>query len=443
MLRVHADRVHDAVRRLGVDAGTAVDVVEVSALALVDAVAERPEDVPDAVGWWFAAARRAARGAGADRPDLPLGGGVLSADDDQLVLAETLEGLPEDERLAVLLRDAYRLPWSSVAGALGLDEQGAARLTGQARRHAVPLLDDEPAPPLPAHAPTLGAVARRGARGRGAPGDAQAARHVAGCAACTDVRSAQQRVALLLSGLAVVALPPDAREPLLDHVGAEVARRLPPASALELTDQEWDDYDDQPRVLAPLLAVGGVLLAVLLGTGLGVVLSRGAGAVLPSSSGVLPAVTLPPVQPQAPAQVDAGLPPPPPVPAPRTSVFTLAPRSPSPAPVPTAAPSTTAAPTQAPAGPAPAAVQVEPRSGPNGATLRVTGAGWEPGSQVTLDYLDTTGRPTGSQTTATVQDDGRFTASLVAQDPSGTPGRHEVRATSGPLTRSAGYEASA
>jgi DNA-directed RNA polymerase specialized sigma24 family protein len=428
VLQVHADRVHDAVRRMGVDAATAVEVVEASALALVEAVAERPQDVPDAVGWWLASARRLSRGARAARPDLPIGGGLLSSDEDQLVLAETLEGLAEDERLAVLVRDAYRLPWSTVAGALELPDDRAARAVARARLSALPLLDDEPAPSA-LHAERLPALARLGEPGPVRAGDATVRRHVTACSSCTAVLEAQSRVSLLLSGLAVDALPAEARPAVLAHVEGEAARRLPPASALVLTEDELEDWDDDDRVLPPLLAVAGVLLAVLLGLGLGVLLSRGAGAVLPTSTGVLPAVTLPPVEPGEPLQLPADLPPPPPVPAPRTSVFFLPP--PTPAAPPTAQqPDTTGQP----------AVQVEPRTGPNGATLRVTGTGWVPGSRVVVDYLDPNGRSTGSRAMADVDQAGAFATTLTANDPSNLPGRHEVRVSSGETIRSAAYD---
>lgn len=436
VLRVHADRVHDAVRRLGVDEHTAVEVVEQSARALVDAVAGRPEQVSDAVGWWYAGARRLSRGATDEVPDLPLGGGLLSSDEDQLVLAETLEELPEDERLALLLRDAYRLPLSSLAAALGTDEGSAMSLVARARLHAVPLLDDEPAPPLPAHAESLSALARLGEGERVAPADATVRRHVQACAACRAVRDAQERVHLLLSGLAVVALPPAVREDLLQRTEQHARAVLPPRSALELTQEEWEEWEDEQRVLPPLFVVLGVLLALVLGAGIGVVASRGAGAVLPASSDVLPAVTLPPVEAPPPIRLPDDLPPPAPVPTPRTTVFFLPPRTTAPAtPSP---PATTASPT--PTGPA---VSVDPSSGPAGATLQVRGTGWTPGSTVVVDYLDPAGRETGSRVSLTADGQGRIRGELTADDPSGLPGPHEVRATDGRRTRSDTYEVTA
>ena len=444
VLRVHVDRVHDAVRRLGVDPDTAVDVVERSARALVDAVAQHPERVPDAVGWWVAEARRLSRGAAPAVPELPRGGGLLSVDEDQLVLAEAVEELPEDERLALVLRDAHRLPLSSVAAALGTGEDAAASAVARARLHAVPLLDDEPAPPVPAHADGLATLGRLGEGGRLDPRDATTRRHVQACTDCAAVVAAQERVHLLLGGLTVVALPDDVRAGLLGRVEDHARAVLPPAASLVLTEDELEELEERRRLLPPLLATLGVLAAVVLGTGLGVVLSRGATSVLPAASDVLPAVTLPPVEQPAPITLPADLPPPDPIPTPRTTVFFLPPPTTAPpaaAPV-TASPTPTAAPTtQAPAA---ATLSVDPSSGPNGATLTVTGSGWTPGARVLLEYLDTTGRPTGSRATAQVDADGDFTASLVARDPSGVPGRHAVRATEpGGRTRSAPYDATA
>jgi hypothetical protein len=448
VLRLHVDRVHDAARRLGADPEAAVEVVRSSATALVDAVAERPQEVPDAVGWWLAATRRLSRGASPADPDLPLGGGVLSVDDDQLVLAETLEELPEEDRLALLGRDAYRLPFASVAAALGTDEATAASAVARARLRAIPLLDDEPAPPLPAHADSLPALGRLGEGGPVSPRDATVAKHLKACAACADVRAAQERVHLLLAGLTVVALPDDARAAVLGAAEARAREVLPVAAALVLTDEEWEEWDDSPSTLSPVLATLGVLLAVALGAGLGVVMSRGPGAVLPvAANDVLPAVALPPVEAPAPLTLP-DLPPPDPIPTPRTTVYFLPPRrSPAPAapaPAPAAAPSPTSTATATPTTTAAApSLRVAPSSGPDGATLGVTGSGWTPGGRITVEYLDPAGQPTGSRASAVVDADGTFETELVASNPAGVPGRHTVRAGDGSTTRSAPYDATA
>jgi hypothetical protein len=75
-----------------------------------------------------------------------------------------------------------------------------------------------------------------------------------------------------------------------------------------------------------------------------------------------------------------------------------------------------------------------PDGGPDGTTVAVTGTGFAPGDQVRLDYLDPAGVPTGSSAVAVADDTGGITASLAAQDPTGTPGPHTVVATVGDAT---------
>nr|MDP9102253.1 hypothetical protein [Actinomycetota bacterium] len=141
-VRVHADRVHDATRRLGCTADSAVEIVENSALDLVDALRGNPESVSDLVGWWFARARQLGRAAADAEPDLPMGGGLLANDEVQQQLAEALEQLPERERVAILMRDSYALPALSLATALGTTPDAALELVGRARLDLLPALDD-------------------------------------------------------------------------------------------------------------------------------------------------------------------------------------------------------------------------------------------------------------------------------------------------------------
>jgi len=126
-------------------------------------------------------------------------------------------------------------------------------------------------------------------------------------------------------------------------------------------------------------------------------------------------------------------------PPPETTVFDVPPPSPSPLPSPSPppAPSPSATPAE------PLAITLDQTSGPNGTVLTVTGTGWAPDSEVALEYLDPTGQPTGSQTTAIADADGRFTAQLTAQDPNNLPGRHFVRATDGVAVAETGFDATA
>lgn len=444
-VRVHLDRVHDAVRRLGCDPAAALEIVETSAVDLVEAVADNPETVVDAVGWWFARARALGRRVGSAAADLPVGSGVLAADEDQLVLAEALEQLPERERTALLLRDSYDLPAVSVGAALGTDAAGGMELVGRARLAFLPHADDEPAPALPEHQSQLGALARVAEGGPTAPPDATARRHSMSCHQCRSVVEALQRAHLLLAGLTVVALRDVERAAVLGRVDQHAAALLPSAASL-LVDVEQEGDDEDPRFFSPLLALLALLAATAVGVALGLVLiGTNDDALDPreAAGNLLPAVSA------APALSPAPLAAPPPTSAPRpaTTVFVIPdPTTPPPATAPpTTAPPTTAPPSTAPpsTAPPPAAgptLTVAPASGPNGARLTVTGTGWQPGVAVALDYLDPAGRPTGSRATAIPDAQGRFSAVLTARDPSGAGGRHVVRAADGSRTASAPYD---
>ena len=436
VVRVHADRVHDAVRRLGCPVDAAVQVVEESAVDLVEAVAARPETVEDAVGWWFARARGLARRTAASSPDLPLGGGLLAVDEDQEVLAEALDQLPEQQRWALLLRDAYDLPAVSVGAALGTDPDGAMEQVARARLDFLPLVDDEPAPRVPPHQSELGSLARIAESGPVAAADATARRHALSCESCRSLTDALQRAHLLLTGLAVAALPEGERAPLLRRVEDLAYDRLPTAAQVVAAQQAYaleEEEDVEPRLFSPLLVTLSLVLAVLLGLGAGLLLSRSGGVgALVGNGGTAPEdveLLVPPST--APEQLVS--PPPVVAPRPRTTVFLVPPPAPSPPPRPSPPP---ASPT-----PAPLTVTVDPTSGPDGATLTVTGTGWTPGATVLLRYLDPTGLPTGSESSVVVDTTGRFAGTLVAEDPNDLPGEHVVRASDGEVTAEATYEA--
>lgn len=430
-VRVHADRVHDAVRRLGCDPRAAVEVVETSALDLVDAVATRPETVPDAVGWWFARARELAVRLAARTPDLPLGGGVLAVDADQQVLAEALDRLPETERFALLLRDSYDLPAESVGAAIGTDPAAALQRVGYARLAFLPLVDDAPVPDVPTHQTDVGALARIGEGGPVAARDATTRRHALSCDACRGLTDAQQRAHVLLTGLTVVALPEAERTGVLARVQTAAQAALPAhaRSVILHAEQEWDD-EVGPRPFSLLLVLLLPLVAGVLGAGIGLLLTQD-DAVQLTGTGTLPEdarlISPPPPAPSATVS-----PPTLEFPAPLTTVFVIPPPSapPSPSPAPAPAPALE-----------PLAVALDPTSGPNGAALTVSGTGWTPGVQVRLEYVDPLGRPTGPQATVTADARGRFTAQLTAFDPEQLPGPHPVQAAAGEVTAEATYDA--
>ena len=438
-VRVHLDRVHDMVRRLGCGPAEALEVVESSALDLVDVVATQPEAVEDAVGWWFARARERGRLMTARNPDLPLGGGVLAVDDDQAVLAEALDQLPERERVALLLRDSYDLPDATVGAALDTDALGAMVLVGRARLALIPLVDDGPAPQVAAHQDDLGALARLGEGGPVAARDATVRRHALSCASCRTVTDAQQRAHQLLTGLTVVALPEADRAGVLAGVEQAAYASLPSSAALLLRGQEQEELaleQDERRLFSPLLALLSLVLAALLGLGVGLLLSRDDGTteLTGAEGGLPPGVQLLSPSPMAPpvsASPRTVAPAPP-----STTVFAVPPPSPSPLPSPSPSP-VVSAPAQQPA------LSVDPASGPNGTVLTVSGSGWTPAAEIAVEYLDPVGEATGSQTTAIVDGAGRFTAQLTAQDPNNLPGTHVVRATDGVAVAETGFDAQA
>ncbi len=200
VVRVHADRVHDAVRRLGVAPEEAVDVVERSASDLVDAA--RRGELEDPVGWWFARARVLARQvAGTGEDDLPVGGGVLSTDANQTRLAEALESRPERERAALLLRDSYDLPATSVGTVLNLDANSAMEVVGAARLAFLPALLGGPSLSLSGHVVDIASLARLAEGGATAARDATTRRHAQSCERCADAIDAMERSRRLSSTL--------------------------------------------------------------------------------------------------------------------------------------------------------------------------------------------------------------------------------------------------
>jgi hypothetical protein len=64
-VRVHADRVHDLLRRSGCGAEESIEVCESYAFALIDALVNAPETIGDTAGWWFGRALDLGRRLGA------------------------------------------------------------------------------------------------------------------------------------------------------------------------------------------------------------------------------------------------------------------------------------------------------------------------------------------------------------------------------------------
>ncbi len=370
-VRVHLDRVHDAVLRTGCTPADTVEVVRATALALVERSAVEPCSADEAVGRWFADAHASGAQVAGPAP-------VLPEDDRQRDLQSALTALPAEQRLAVQLRDAYDLPLPAVAAALGRDVAGTEQVLTAARA-ALPAAD-------------------------------------------------------ALHDLTVLGLSPAQRDAVLQAVEDLAHRRLPQArprsgsrrvAAVSAVAAPPVHGEPPARLLSPLLAGLSVVLALLAGTGVGLLLARQDGPQPLALAEALPSgVALVTPQPSVTA-----VPSPPTVPQTRPSTqVVVIPPSPLPTPTPSPTPSPTPTPTAAPT------LAVSPAEGPNATSLTVTGSGFAPGDQVRVDYLDTAGVPTGSSAVAVADESGSITTTLAAEDPSGTPGPHTVTATVGDAT---------
>ena len=451
-VRVHADRVHDAVRRQGVAPQAAVAVVESSAMELVESAAQRPAPVPELVGRWFALASRHAQRAGLDDAHLPVGTGPLAEDAQQRLLAQGLDRRSATARAALLLRDAYDLPAAAVGAALDRGPDEAQVAVGRARLSLLPDVFGGAAPSADGHPAGEAALSRLAEGGPPGQPDVATARHLYGCGSCQAVVRAQSDVRRLVAGLSVVALPDDVREQLLERVGGR-ARAVLPAQRDGGGVVGVARTPAPRRLLSPLGIALPLLVAGAAGLGIGLLTSRPPTAVAAPVVHRLP--VSPPALPTLGARASAPV-------RPSTRVFTLRPATPTstpaptttstpaPAPAPTRTPTPTPTPTAPPtsatvrpsatptAGPA---VTVSPTAGAAGDPVTVSGTGWEPGSALTLSYLDGAGQPVGSGARATADGDGTFSVRLGTGEDGSSTGQHRVEVTDGTTTRTATYAA--
>ena len=422
VVRVHADRVHDAVRRLGCAPDVAIEVVERSALDLVQAA--QAADLEDPVGWWFARARVLARqvaGAGQDGTDddLPVGGGVLGGDANQVRLAEALESRPERERAALLLRDSYDLPAHSVGTVLSLDANGAMEVVGAARLAFLPALLGGPSLSLSGHVVDLASLARLAEGGQPAARDATTRRHTPSCVRCAEALDAMERARRLLTGLTVVALPDAEREALLTRIESR-AQQLLPAAVAEEEDADWDDGPHRPYSIS--LITLGMIVALGAGIGGGILASRAHNTSVEAQVRNFDAVTQVPVI-LVPAPTLSPTPFQSVSPLPRV---TYLPPSQTPEPTVTATPTATAT----PSGVNEPTLTIDPTSGPNDTLITVSGTLWTPNAAIDVSYRSQIGT-VGSSVSVQADANGSFTTTIQAHDPNPIPGPHQVAVTDG------------
>jgi DNA-directed RNA polymerase specialized sigma24 family protein len=425
-IRVHADRVHDLLRRSGCGPEESVEVTEAYAFALLDALVNAPQTVGDMAGWWFGRALELARrlGGTAEASDVrphEESTSVLAGTPGEAQVRAALASLPESERTAVLLRDGYDLPPQAVAVALRRDAETTDALVAVGRLHLGAAYDDRTPPDLSGHTgrtPADLAALSRLADGTLVPQRSVGLRrHLSACVACEDTVDALARGRRLAAGLPVIAMPDDAREGMLERVGIRAAATLPTVDEVLLAVEEDDDI--RPAI-SPLIVVFAVVVALVLGVAV--------AALTRSNSSGGESDTLTPLPSVAPVVTPA---------FPTTSVTPSASASGSRSP--SARPSTTATASVRPTSTGSVfvvnpAIVLSPPQGPRGTQITVTGTGWEPGDSVTLRYVGTV---TSSSSTAVASARGAFRVVIAANGL--VPGDYTVRATGSSGSASASF----
>jgi hypothetical protein len=417
-VRVHADRVHDLLRRSGCGVDESVEVCESYAFALIDAVINAPETVGDMAGWWFGRAlelgRRLGRPSG--EPTRADTTSVLAGTSGEAQVRAALASLPEQERAAVLLRDGYDLPPQAVAVALRRDLVSVQALVAAGRLRLVSHYDDRRIPDLTLHDGRMtaepGTLAALADGTLPAPKVVPLRRHIAGCTSCEDAVEMMAKGRRLAAALPVVAMPDDAREAMLDRVTERAQATLPTVEEVLLA---IDEDESAPPVISPIAVVLAVVLALVLGVAVAAATAnRPAGDSValasPQPSSVTPSFSIAP-----------------------------APQSRSPRPRRTTTPSATASATvhtpatnnPTSAAPSATAITIDPVSGPRGTSVSVSGSGWTPGSLVTVRY---SGTLAGSGSAVDVDSRGRFVTQVSAN--AALPGSYTISATDGSQTDS-------
>jgi DNA-directed RNA polymerase specialized sigma24 family protein len=426
VVAVYIDRIHDDARRLGATKGEAVEVVETSALDLLERVRFRPQEVADVTGEWFRSARTLAERVvdGREPPpaaDLPADAprGLLAAAEDDRRTREALAKLSDADRLTLLLRDGADLPEPTVAVALGVAPERVPPLVAHARL-ALDGIDDAAA----AHLEELGRLTRQVDGTLPADQRRSVSSHVGRCPACKSAQPRLSDARARLRSLSIVAMPDIEREAVIGRVTTLARKHLPTAAQLA-GGQRVVGGARGPRLGIVAATLAG---ALVLGTLTGLASGDNDG------SGLASGVHIPTTIDRSPEESES--------PSPSPSPSASASRSPSPSASATSASPSAAATSALPsesvsssASVAPthgtASITLSPTSGRQCTKVTVTGRNWAPGTTVRVSYRDVTGNQVMRQTTATPGADGRFTATLQACDARALPGPHRVLASSG------------
>jgi hypothetical protein len=332
-----------------------------------------------------------------------------------------LDELPDGERAAVLLRDAYDLPPQAVAVALRRDDETTASIIAAGRLHLVSLYEGRPPPSLaghtartPADLSTLGQLAD----GTLAPQRSVGLRrHLGACVACEETVDALARARRLAAGLPVIAMPDEAREAMLERVTERATAVLPSVDEVLVAVEE----DEQTRpAISPLVVVAAIVVALVLGVAVAAATRSGGSGADTTTGGILPS-TQPTLSPAFPVISTS----------PSASATASHSARPSTTPSRTASGSPTATSSTVVVNPT---LAVNPTSGPRGTPITVTGTGWGPGDTVAIRY---SGAVTNGSTTVTADSHGRFVTTVTANGL--VPGDYTLRATGSSGTATATF----
>lgn len=279
VVAAHADQAGDAARRLGCTVREAAEVTRLAAAQLVDDLDRRPETVRDLVGAFLARVRlhaetlRQSRVTGpTDRtPALGAPAAVLQSAAQRAAVERGLDELGDEDRLALLARDSYDLTVHQTAVALSLDAPQSARTIALARLLLVAAVEGTAPISMAGHDIAVGDLGQL-ADGSAPPGGrfATLRRHVSGCAECAAVLAVQSRATAMLSALPVLALDDADRDALISDAWRQAAAVLPAEAAVQ---QELREGSRARPIVAPLIATGALLGALVLGGGLGALLA--------------------------------------------------------------------------------------------------------------------------------------------------------------------------
>jgi hypothetical protein len=428
VVRAYADRVHDDVRRLGCTPAEAAEVVEASALGLAERLRAAPHEVPDLVGMWFRDARvYADRVAAGDAEGLDDGQGIVRRSEDDAAAREALAQLGERDRVALLLRDAYDLPYLSTGVALGTDATVTGCVVARARLRFLGLATGE-APEEPnGHDAELATTARLADGGLAPEGVQAAERHAAKCPVCGPLLPALREARRLLSGLGILAMADADRDALITRATAVAQRLLPTAAEVEAAKDGGAGRGPLSLTIVAASLGGALVLGSVLG-------------LATSGNGVSFNRAKPPLQtddPFTPTPTATATPTPTGTPTPSRTATPSRTPSRTPTPTATATPTPTSTYTAVPGN---ERIVLSQSSGPNTTPVQVTGTGWPAGRTVYLTYNGPLG-PTGQQARAVVDADGRFTTTIVCHDGRQIPGPHTIQAVSGSYSASATFTA--